>query len=58
MLDLDETLVHCQTDRAGLGELEVEIEEGEKGYVSIRPYALSFLKKMSKLFEIIIFTAS
>ena len=32
--------------------------EGEIGYVSIRPYALSFIKKMSKYFEMIVFTAS
>jgi len=32
--------------------------EGEKGFISIRPYALSFLKKMSKIYEIIVFTAS
>jgi len=27
-------------------------------YLSIRPYAISFLKKMAKKFEIIAFTAS
>lgn len=30
----------------------------EKGYVSIRPYALSFLKRASQHFEVICFTAS
>jgi len=29
-----------------------------KAYVSIRPYAISFLKKACKHFEIIAFTAS
>ena len=27
-------------------------------YISLRPYALTFLRNMSKLFEIIAFTAS
>ena len=34
------------------------LDDGEVGYVSIRPYAISFLKKMSKLYDIVIFTAS
>jgi len=45
VLDLDETLLHFE-----------EINDNE-GTLSIRPGADSFLKKMSKYFEIVIFTA-
>jgi Dullard-like phosphatase family protein len=58
VIDLDETLIHCQIDDPTLGDLEIEIDEGEYGYVTIRPYALSFLRKMSKFYEIVVFTAS
>jgi len=39
-------------------EIEVDLGEEEKGFILIRPYALSFLKKMSKIYEIVVFTAS
>ena len=40
-------------------EIKIPIENGhEKVYISLRPYALSFLKKCKKNFEIIAFTAS
>ena len=55
---MDETLIHCQIDDSTESDIEVELEEGMIGYVTIRPYALSFLKKMSLFFEIIVFTAS
>lgn len=61
ILDLDETLIHCEDSRMSSEDLEFEIpidESFEKVYVSIKPYALSFLKKAKKNFEIIIFTAS
>ena len=40
-------------------EIKIPIENGhETVYISLRPYALSFLKKCKKNFEIIAFTAS
>ena len=40
--------------------LPIEIENGSiaQAYITIRPYAISFLKRMAKHYEIIAFTAS
>ena len=45
VVDLDETLVHY-------------VEEENKAYVQVRPFADYFLSEMGKLFEIVIFTAA
>ena len=45
VVDLDETLVHY-------------VEDDEKAYVQVRPFAEHFLKELAKLFEIVIFTAA
>ena len=45
VLDLDETLVHY-------------IEEENRAYVQVRPFADYFLSELSKLFELVIFTAA
>ena len=45
ILDLDETLVHY-------------IEEENRAYVQVRPYADYFLNEMAKYFELVIFTAA
>ena len=45
VMDLDETLVHY-------------IEEENRAYVQVRPYAEYFLSEMKKYFEIVIFTAA
>ena len=45
VVDLDETLVHY-------------VEEEERAFVQVRPYADYFLKEMGKYFEIVIFTAA
>ena len=61
VIDLDETLIHCEDTRKSSDDLEI-ITYGsygkEKNYISVRPYAISFLKKAAKKFEIIAFTAS
>ena len=62
VLDLDETLVHScfipfniPSDLIIQIELENKIQEI---YVLIRPYVKEFLESMSKLYEIVVFTAS
>ena len=45
VLDLDETLVHY-------------IEEPERNYVQVRPYAEYFVSEMGKYFELVIFTSA
>jgi CTD small phosphatase-like protein 2 len=45
VVDLDETLVHY-------------VEEGEKAFVQVRPFADYFLNELGKYFEIVIFTAA
>lgn len=66
VLDLDETLVHSTFNPPKKGEgvpdmvINVEWDNGErdKVFVRVRPYTYKFLAKMSKIFEIVIFTAS
>jgi len=61
VLDMDETLIHCSLERKSSDDIEITIdieEPMDKAYVSIRPYAISFLKRARKHFEIIAFTAS
>jgi len=61
VLDLDETLVHCSTDPLQAAELVFPVLANEveyKVYVRKRPYFEFFLKKTSRMFEIVIFTAS
>ena len=50
-MDLDETLIHFETGNTGDG---VE----EEGYYMIRPGCSKFLKELSKLYEIVVFTAA
>ncbi len=62
VLDLDETLVHsCFIPFNVPSDLIIEIELENKIqeiYVLIRPYVKEFLESMSKLYEIVVFTAS
>ena len=62
VLDLDETLVHSQFQPFSTKSdvtLEIELEgEIHQIHVLIRPGVQEFLENMSKLYEIIIFTAS
>lgn len=62
VLDLDETLVHCDEDLSLPYELKIPIKftggEIVECGVTIRPFAKEFLEIMSKHYEIVIFTAS
>ena len=61
ILDLDETLVHSTTTYVEKSDITLEVDfEGMlyNIYVLIRPGAKNFIKKVSKLYETIIFTAS
>ena len=60
ILDLDETLVHSTTTYV---DSDITLEVDFEGilyniYVLIRPGAENFIKKISKFFEIVVFTAS
>lgn len=62
VLDLDETLVHCDEDLTLKYDLKIPIKftggEVVECGVTIRPFAKEFLKRMSQNYEIVIFTAS
>ena len=61
ILDLDETLVHSSTSYTENSDVTLNVDfEGifYNIYVFIRPGAENFIKKISKYYEIVIFTAS
>lgn len=62
ILDLDETLIHCNTNPGMKSEvtLPITFPGGEKirAPINIRPYAREFLAEMAQHYEIIVFTAS
>ena len=61
ILDLDETLVHSSPTPFPKNDLVIEVDfDGilYNIYVLIRPGAENFIKRMSKIFEIVVFTAS
>jgi CTD small phosphatase-like protein 2 len=60
-IDLDETLIHCLDNSECQPDFRLKISiEGVAVDldITIRPYALTFLKKISKKWEVIVFTAS
>lgn len=66
VLDLDETLVHSSFTPPRRGDrppnliINVKWDDGGRDYVfvKVRPYVYSFLAKMTKIYEVVIFTAS
>jgi CTD small phosphatase-like protein 2 len=60
IFDLDETLVHCVGNNAGDVAIEFKFEFGKTvtAGVNVRPFVKECLKEASKLFEVVIFTAS
>ena len=61
MLDLDETLVHSSFKPVESADIMLQVEiEGQicTIYVLVRPFVAQFLKRMHKMYELVIFTAS
>lgn len=61
VLDLDETLVHSSMEPVKSADIQMEMMwENKLCHVSVqvRPGALEFLQRMTKIFEVVIFTAS
>ena len=62
VLDLDETLIHCNENSSIPGDviLPIKFPTGEivEASINVRPYCRQFLEKMSKMFEVVVFTAS
>ncbi|CAD8114470.1 unnamed protein product [Paramecium sonneborni] len=62
VFDLDETLIHCNSNISIQGDviLPIHFPNGEsvQASINIRPYAKQILQNLSRHFEIIIFTAS
>jgi len=64
LLDLDETLIHCSGDLNSEIPFQMQLtfinDEGipVQGLLNVRPYAQEFLKSMSEIYEVVLFTAS
>ena|SRR3990167_689235 len=64
LLDLDETLIHCSGDLNTDVPFQMQLtfinDEGipVQGLLNVRPHAQEFLKSMSEVYEVVLFTAS
>jgi len=61
VLDLDETLVHSSFKPVENADITLPIEiDGQVCtiYVLVRPFVAEFLKRMAKIYELVVFTAS
>lgn len=60
VLDLDETLIHYFDfeHNQKSARSSTKSEEEFAGHFLIRPYAREFLEKMSKIYEVVVFTAA
>lgn len=62
VFDLDETLIHCTDNGEHQPDLTLPIifPHGEivEAGINVRPYAVYILSELSKLCEVIVFTAS
>ena len=61
ILDLDETLIHTFFDKRHHADFVLDIEIEESVYtifVQMRPGVIKFLQRMSKIYELVVFTAS
>lgn len=60
IFDMDETLIHCSGSNKGHVSISLNFPNGKSliAGLNIRPYAIECLEAASKLFEVIVFTAS
>jgi CTD small phosphatase-like protein 2 len=59
VIDIDDTLIHCSDSALFPYDIMVPIKANcstTQVYITIRPYTISFLKRISKMYEIIAFT--
>lgn len=60
VLDLDETLIHCELEKPSEYDISFPIRDEYDEYdvyLSFRPYVFHFLETMSQYFELVVFTA-